>query len=85
MADGATLEASAAGPGTFNDENPFNNPNGSQRDQNGADTGSVPPIAQLKERFGFAGKGLWATLDALRAGRPTATASSRSRRRFSPK
>jgi len=41
MADGATLEVSAAGPGTFNDENPFNNPNGSQRDQNGADTGSV--------------------------------------------
>jgi len=40
-ADGATLEVSAAGPGTFNDENPFNNPNGTQRDQNGADTGSV--------------------------------------------
>jgi len=44
-ADGATLEVSAAGPGTFNDENPFNNPNGTQRDQNGADTGSVAFVA----------------------------------------
>jgi hypothetical protein len=40
-ADGATLEVSAPGPGTFNDENPFNNPNGTLRDQNGVDTGSV--------------------------------------------
>jgi len=40
-AAGATLEVSAAGPGALNDWNPFNNPNGSERDQNGADTGSV--------------------------------------------
>jgi len=40
-ADGATLEVSAAGPGALNNWNPFNNPNGSQRDQNGADTGSA--------------------------------------------
>jgi len=39
--DGATLEVSAAGPGTFNDENPFNNPNGTEKDHNGVDTGSV--------------------------------------------
>jgi hypothetical protein len=44
-ADGATLEVSAAGPGTFNNQNPFNNPNGSQRDQNGADTGSIAFVA----------------------------------------
>jgi len=40
-ADGAMLEVSAPGPGTFNDYNPFNNPNGTLRDNNGADTGSV--------------------------------------------
>jgi hypothetical protein len=40
-ADGAMLEVSAPGPGTFNDENPFNNPNGTLRDHNGIDTGSV--------------------------------------------
>jgi hypothetical protein len=44
-ADGATLEVSAPGPGAFNDENPFNNPNGTLRDQNGADTGSVAFVA----------------------------------------
>lgn len=44
-ASGATLEVSAAGPGTFNDQNPFNNPNGTQRDRNGADTGSIAFIA----------------------------------------
>jgi hypothetical protein len=40
-ADGATVEVSALGPGAFNNYNPFSNPNGSQRDQNGVDTGSV--------------------------------------------
>ena len=40
-ADGATLEVSALGPGAFNNYNPFSNPNGSRRDQNGVDTGSV--------------------------------------------
>src|SRR5712664_856415 len=40
-ADGATLEISAAGPGTLNNQNPFNNPNGTRRDRNGADTGSI--------------------------------------------
>jgi hypothetical protein len=44
-ADGATFEVSAAGPGVFNDLNPFNNPNGTVRDQNGADTGSVAFVA----------------------------------------
>ena len=44
-ADGATLEVSAPGPGTFNDENAFNNPNGTLRDQNGIDTGSVAFVA----------------------------------------
>ncbi|HZC69891.1 MAG TPA: S8 family serine peptidase [Jatrophihabitans sp.] len=40
-ADGAVIEISAPGPTPFNDYNPFNNPNGSQRDANGHDTGSV--------------------------------------------
>ncbi|HWC84844.1 MAG TPA: hypothetical protein VG756_33200, partial [Pseudonocardiaceae bacterium] len=40
-ADGAIIEVSAPGPTTFNSWNPFNNPNGSQRDANGHDTGSV--------------------------------------------
>ena len=44
-ADGATLEVSAPGPGTFNDQNPFNNPNGTLRDRNGVDTGSVAFVA----------------------------------------
>jgi Subtilase family len=40
-ADGAIIEVSAPGPTAFNNWNPFNNPNGSQRDANGHDTGSV--------------------------------------------
>jgi hypothetical protein len=40
-ATGASLEISAAGPTPFNNQNPFNNPNGSQRDSNGHDSGSV--------------------------------------------
>jgi hypothetical protein len=40
-ADGAIIEVSAPGPTIFNSWNPFNNPNGSQRDANGRDTGSV--------------------------------------------
>src|SRR5258708_11550392 len=44
-ADGASFEVSAGGPGVFNDLNPFNNPNGTVRDQNGADTGSVAFVA----------------------------------------
>jgi hypothetical protein len=40
-ADSAMLEVSAAGPTAFNDYNPFNNPNGSERDDNGADFGSI--------------------------------------------
>jgi hypothetical protein len=44
-ADGAMLEVSAPGPGAFNDENPFNNPNGTLRDHNGVDTGSVAFVA----------------------------------------
>jgi hypothetical protein len=49
-ADGAMLEVSAPGPGTFNDYNPFNNPNGTLRDQNGVDTGSVAfvPLAGVR-------------------------------------
>src|SRR5713101_4832969 len=44
-AQGATLEVSAPGPGAFSNENPFNNPNGTQRDQNGADSGSLAFVA----------------------------------------
>jgi hypothetical protein len=40
-ADGAMLEISAAGPTATGNQNPFNNPNGSVRDANGTDTGSV--------------------------------------------
>jgi hypothetical protein len=40
-ANGAELEISAAGPGAFGIYNPFNNPNGSIRDHNGIDSGSV--------------------------------------------
>jgi hypothetical protein len=39
-ANGAIIEVSAPGPTTFNNFNPFNNPNGSERDANGFDTGS---------------------------------------------
>lgn len=40
-ADSAMLEVSAAGPTAFNNYNPFNNPNGTERDNNGTDLGSV--------------------------------------------
>ena len=40
-ADAAMLEVSAAAPTAFNNYNPFNNPNGSERDNDGADFGSV--------------------------------------------
>jgi hypothetical protein len=40
-ATGAELEISAAGPGAWGNYNPFNNPNGTLRDQNGLDSGSV--------------------------------------------
>ncbi len=40
-ATGATVEISAAGPTSFNNSNPFNNPNGSERDNNGSDFGSI--------------------------------------------
>jgi hypothetical protein len=40
-ADSAMFEVSAAGPTSFNNYNPFNNPNGSERDDNGADFGSI--------------------------------------------
>ena len=40
-ADSAMLEVSAAGPTAFNNFNPFNNPNGSKRDNDGSDFGSV--------------------------------------------
>jgi hypothetical protein len=40
-ADSAMLEVSAAGPTNFNNYNPFNNPNGSERDNDGSDFGSV--------------------------------------------
>jgi hypothetical protein len=40
-ATGAVAEFSAPGPTTFNNYNTFNNPNGSERDDNGGDTGSV--------------------------------------------
>jgi hypothetical protein len=40
-ANGAVAEFSAPGPTTFNNYNTFNNPNGSERDDNGGDSGSV--------------------------------------------
>lgn len=40
-ATGAIAEFSAPGPTPFNDYNTFSNPNGSQRDSNGVDSGSV--------------------------------------------
>jgi hypothetical protein len=59
-ADGATLEVSAPGPGTFNDQNPFNNPNGSQRDQNGVDTGSPAflPLPGIKGTVTLGGRAI---------------------------
>jgi hypothetical protein len=45
-ADGAIIEISAPGPTPFRSYNTFNNPNGSLRDANGHDTGSV---AYLRE------------------------------------
>jgi hypothetical protein len=40
-ATGAAAEVSAPGPTTFNNEDTFNNPNGSERDANGQDRGSL--------------------------------------------
>jgi hypothetical protein len=40
-ANGAVLEVSAPGPTIYNNANPFNNPNGSERDADGKDSGSV--------------------------------------------
>jgi fervidolysin-like protein len=40
-ATGAVVEVSAPGPTTFNNDDTFNNPNGSERDANGQDRGSV--------------------------------------------
>src|SRR6267378_3807320 len=59
-ADGATLEVSAAGPGALNNWNPFNNPNGTLRDQNGIDTGSVAsvPLPGVKGTATFSAKTL---------------------------
>jgi hypothetical protein len=44
-ADGAMVEISAPGPGPFRNYSTFNNPNGSQRDANGHDSGSVAYVA----------------------------------------
>jgi len=43
-ANSAMLEVSAPGPTNFNNYNTFNNPNGSERDNNGADFGSISYI-----------------------------------------
>jgi hypothetical protein len=43
-ADGAIIEISAPGPTPFHSYNTFNNPNGSERDANGHDTGSIAYI-----------------------------------------
>ncbi|HEY7047772.1 MAG TPA: S8 family serine peptidase [Jatrophihabitantaceae bacterium] len=43
-ATGAIVEFSAPGPTPFNDYKTFNNPNGSQRDANGHDSGSVSSL-----------------------------------------
>jgi hypothetical protein len=40
-ATGAMLEIAAPGPGIWHNQNAFNNPNGSERDNNGVDAGSV--------------------------------------------
>ena len=45
-ANGAIIEISAPGPTPFRSYNTFNNPNGSQRDANGHDTGSVAYLSE---------------------------------------
>jgi hypothetical protein len=65
-ATGAVAEVSAAGPSSFGSYATFNNPNGSERDDNGHDSGSVAWIP-LKGTHGTA------TLTAAQAGlAPTA-------------
>ena len=56
-ATGAIIEVSAAGPNFFNLENPFNNPNGSEEDQNGNDGGSVyrQPVSGTKGTINLGG------------------------------
>jgi hypothetical protein len=66
-ADSAVLEVSSAAPTSFNSLNTFNNPNGSERDDNGADTGSIAylplPAAQGTVTVSSAGLGLSPTMN----------------------
>jgi hypothetical protein len=68
-ANGAILEASAAGPTTRGNYNTFNNPNGSVRDQNGLDGGSLyyAPLAGVKGSTSVSGStlGLIPTLNSV--------------------
>ena len=84
-ATGAVAEISAPGPNTFNNYATFNNPYGSQRDNNGHDTGSVA-FVQLPGTHGVATLdgshlGLSATMNhlvrvlPLRGGAPAGEAS----------
>jgi hypothetical protein len=63
-ATGASLEISAPGPTIYNLLNTFTNQNGTQRDNNGGDTGSVAMI-RLPELTGTT------TLDAAKLGLPS--------------
>jgi hypothetical protein len=68
-ATGAALEISAAGPTLGQSEiyNPFNNPNGSERDDNGVDTGSIyfAPLSGTSGTITLSGKtaGLYSTMN----------------------
>ncbi len=68
-ANGALLEISTGGPVPFGTYNPFNNPNGTIRDNNGVDTGSVY-FVPVSGTIGFAtvnpvSAGLLATLNEV--------------------
>ena len=66
-ADAAMLEVSAAGPTAFSNYNPFNNPNGSERDNDGADLGSIAyvrlPAAHGTATVNSGALGLYASMN----------------------
>ena len=66
-ATGAAFEVGAAGPTNFNNYNAFNNPNGSQRDNNGSDFGSVAfvplPGKQGTVKLNSAALGMYPTMN----------------------
>jgi hypothetical protein len=68
-ANGAIIEVSAAGPGAWGSYNPFNNPNGSIRDDNGVDSGSTyfQPVSGTSGTATISGKtaNLYAALNQV--------------------